>query len=727
MATVYQPDPATFEILWHRFMQITEEMASSYVRTSGSQTVVTGNDGAAAMTLADGQLVTPAPYIVTQANVLPTVVREILRTSQENPGIHPDDVFISNDPYRGAIHQPDVITISPVFYEDELVAWVGVSGHQLDIGGMDPGGFSPRAVDVYQEGLRIPPVKLVDRGVMREDIFRWINNQVRDPQVGLDIKAQLAGNFVGKQRLLGLLKQYGKETVLGAMQAAIGYSERRIRERLASLPDGEVRVVQHIDHDGHQPKIYRVVCTAKKEGSDLTFDFTGTDPQARGLINCTESGLIAGVMMPVYCLLCHDIPWNEGVRRAIHIEAPEGIVCNSVPPAPCSMATISGVIVVIDAVFQAIGQFLFAKPETRIEAMANWTGTSMGPNFYAVTTDGRQFVNQEMSHFAGGGGARTYADGVDTAGIIFNTTPNIANVETVEQDFPLLYLFRRQLQDSGGAGRWRGGVSGELAYVLHGSGIATAEVSMVGTGAEQPNAMGLSGGLPGATIRVVKYSDTNVPELLRAKAPLPAGPGEIAGTREVMPSKHPRSLFTETEAWYHNWQGGAGYGDPLERESERVLNDVLGQTVSIDYAERLYGVVIRDGRVDVDATERRRAEIRRERLERATRSDRFPAKTADRPFMSIASEYLELKGSAWCCARCGSEVGPANEDLRRHLALEETTVAAGGPVQGQEYQTDRYSLRLFYCPNCAVQMHTEIKLAESDIEPHIQVWIGEQK
>jgi N-methylhydantoinase B len=705
-------DPTTFEIVWHRLLAIAEEMGITYMRCSGSQVLITGNDASTGIMLPDGSLVAMGPYITTQGNVLPIMVENTLRLCRDNPGIEPGDIFICNDPYLGAIHHPDVATLAPVFHEGELFAWVAASGHQPDIGGMDPGGFSIRAVDTYQEGLRIPIVKLVERGRLREDILRWVLNQVRDPLVGLDVKAQIAANEAGRERLLALVQRYGAECVRAAMGGSIALTRERLRKRLATLPDGQWTEVQHIDHDGHRDALYRVMLTLTKRGDRLALDFAGTSPQARGLINCTQGGLRAGVLTALYILLCHDLPWNRGVLDCLDISAPAGSVVNCSPPTPCAMATISAVIVVIDCVFRAMSRCLLASEQEREEAMACWTGSSMAPIAAGVSQHGFPFVNTEMSHFAGGGGARVDADGVDTGGIVFNTTPNIANVETIEQDFPLLYLFRRHLTDSGGPGRYRGGASGEIAYIVHDAPAGELEVAFSGTGAEMPNALGLSGGLPGAAIRVLRVRETGIPERLARGAPLPATLEEIAGTAETMPQKHPRTPFLRGEAWYHHWQGGAGFGDPLDREPEAVARDVARHLVSRDSASRIYGVILDDaGVVDTAATLRQQAAIRdgrrRAQPPAAAIDSRDPAPLGSGWRITEHVEVLRASGLTRC-RRCGRGLARGGTDHTAGCLTESAPLTAAGPNRGEAYDRGRFRLRLFYCPGCLTQLEAEV-------------------
>ena len=704
-------NPVQFEVIWHRILQVAEEMGIHYLRCSGSQTVVTGNDGATAVMLPDGGLVAIGPYIATQSNVLPLIVESTRRTCADNPGIGEGDIFICNDPYSGAIHHADVAVVAPIFIEGELTAWLGVSGHQLDIGGMEAGGFAINAVDTHQEGLRIPPVKIVEGGRLREDIFAWVMNQVRDPLVGLDVKAQLAAIHVGERGLRQLSERYGAGALREVMTGSIDYAERRFRERLRSLPDGEWKEVQFIDHDGHTPVIYRIELKLTKADDRLIFDFTGTSPNARGLINSTYSGLIAGVLCGTYILLAYDLPWNRGVQNCIEVISEPGTVNNCAYPAPCSMATISAVIVTIDTVFGSAARMLLASEDLRDEAMSMWTGSSMGPIVSGTSQHGHPFVYTEMSHFAGGGGARVDADGVDTGGIVFNTTPNVANIEEIEADFPLLYLFRRHLEDSGGAGRFRGGRSAELAYVAWRAPEGFLEGSFAGTGGEMPNAVGLSGGLPGAAIRLMMVSESGVHDAIERGEMPPARLEDIPGHREMLPVKHPRRAFGRNEVWYHNWQGAAGYGDPIAREPGKVAEDLREGVISADTAGGIYGLLLdSSGGVDAGGTARRREEIRRARLG----GEPCPTGGAELPEGARRiTDDLWLSGSRVFCGRCGETTGGPEAPLA--LAKEiEGPLTGAGPVRGEAYSalygTERFFLIRHVCPGCGTQLEARVAM-----------------
>lgn len=705
-------DPAAFEVLNHRLLSIAEEMGIQYMRCSGSNVLITGNDAASAIMMPDGGLVAVGPYIVTQGNVLPLIVQSTRKLTGPAVGVHDGDIFICNDPYLGAIHAPDFATVAPVFHDGELVAWVGASGHQLDTGGMDPGGFSIKAVDIHQEGLRMPPTKLVEGGRVREDVLAWIINQVRDPLVGLDVKGQIAALNSGRQRVLELIETWGVAAVKSVMAQSIAYARTKLEQRLAELPDGQWREVQHIDHDGHRPDIYQVVCTMTKKGSRLHFDFTGTSPNARGLINSTYAGLQAAVLSSVYINLCWDIPWNQGVHDCIEITSQKGTVNNCAYPAPCAMATISAVIVTIDTVWHALAQLLLASEKYREQVMAVWSGTSMAPIFAGTSQHGFPFAATEMSHFGGGGGARTYADGVDTAGIVFNTTPNMPNIEDQEAEYPVLYLFRRHLRDSGGPGRFRGGRSGELAYTSYDAPDGL-EGLFAGTGAEMPNAIGLAGGMPGAAIRVARVVHTDIRERLQRGDKLPHSLEAVQGTLEILCAKHERSPMGPGDVWFHSWQAGGGYGDPLTRDAQTVADDLVRGVISGHAAQEIYGVVpAADGRADAAATEQRRHELRRARLERATRpaagSLRFSGGRGQHRYGDALE--VDLDNGTVRCAHCGHRHCGTGEDVCEHLVELNDPLSHAGAVRGEDYDRGRFKLRQLCCSHCGALVDTQVCL-----------------
>jgi N-methylhydantoinase B len=360
------------------------------------------------------------------------------------------------------------------------------------------------------------------------------------------------------------------------------------------------------------------------------------------------------------------------------------------------MATISGTIVTIDAVWSCISHMLL-ESGMAIEAMANWSGSSLAPIFTGVTHAGEPFAHTEMSHFGGGGGARTYRDGVDTAGIVFNTTPNIPNIETNEQDLPVLYLFRRNLIDSGGPGRFRGGMAGELAYVPHKQ-AAAMEGLFAGTGCYMPNALGLAGGLPGSAVLVARVVGSTVLARLQAGEPLPVGLEGAGGKIELLEPKHARSPLGTSDIWYHSWQGGAGYGDPLDRDPAAVLADVRNLAVSQRVAHTIYGVEIAGDEVDDAATHAVRERLLAERLEHETNP--LPAVPSDGG--PVSEHPVAGSRSPVVCSRCGENGGGWA------AVIIEDSLDAAGPRRGQDYGDRGFRLQRFVCSSCAAQLDVKL-------------------
>jgi N-methylhydantoinase B len=720
-------DPVTFEVIWHRILQTTEEMGIKYMRTSGSPVLVGAYDASTGIALPNGELVAMGPYITTQAHVLNLIINAVLKSRSSAPGIRHGDMYICNDPYLGATHQPDVATVAPAFHGGELRAWVGSSGHWLDIGGPEPGGFNMNAHSVFDEGLRLPPTRLVEEGQVRPDLLELIMAQVRDPLVELDLRGQVVSNEVGIQRMAEMFEQFGADTVQLVMEGMLDHVEKKIRTRLRALPNGVWREVQYLDHDGHETNVRQIVCTLTKQGDRLTVDFTGSAAQVEGFANCARGGLRAAVLSAACILLGYDLPWNDGVSRCIDIVAPSRTIVTAEYPTPVSMSTISAIIVTLNLVFAALSQMLLSSPEHHEEAMATWCGTSLGISMLSTTPDGQLSVAPEASHFAAGCGARSYADGVDTGGIIINTTANIPSIEATEAEYPLLYLFRRQLVDSGGPGHWRGGMSAGVALVPHGT-DGPLQTSFSGVGAETPNAFGIGGGLPGAAARFLRFPTADIPGLLQEGSPLPADLTDIRGVAQIASINTSRISFTHQTVEYHNWQGGGGFGDPLLRDPQRVRADVTDRRVTRTAARQIYGVVLKGDdltslQVDDEQTSQTRTAIRAERIRRG-----IPAKDAALPPERLdgiagmseaggasagrlrvgATVMIDFDSNTATCQGCGHVVAGAYDDPRRGCLVEFASVAVAGPCRGQDYGESNVALAQYYCPKCALQIDSDV-------------------
>ncbi len=489
-------DPVTFEVLRHKLEAVNEEQAITLKAVSASPIVTDASDFNNGLYLPPGDIVSMGPQVVYHSGAMPIVIEHVVSECGENPGIREDDMFVVNDPYMGPVHHPDVALVAPIHHLGELIGWAGAAAHEVDVGGMSAGSISVGAREKQQEGLMLPPTKLVDGGRLRADVWRLILNMTRQPEmVALDLKGFIASNVVAKRRVLALIDEYGLNTVRGTMNELIRYSERRFRERLLELPEAEVRSRGFVDHDGHSNRIYRVDVRVQKRGDVLRFDLSDSSPQAPGFINCTASTLVGAVFGGVAPILGRDIPWNQGLLNAIEIVAPAGLVCNAIPPAPTGSATIATGWVVVSTVVHAISKLLSLSEDHRRYAQAVTNGSFDALVIGDHNQYGERYGTQVMDAQLGGGGASAVADGIDQSGGFVTPRPGIPNVETSEMHGPMLYLYRSFLRDSGGDGAWRGGRAAGLAFTPHG--VERLRCTLTTQGVEVPVSPGLFGGWPG--------------------------------------------------------------------------------------------------------------------------------------------------------------------------------------------------------------------------------------
>ncbi|MBI4529169.1 MAG: hydantoinase B/oxoprolinase family protein [Deltaproteobacteria bacterium] len=702
-------DPITFEVLRHKMWQITDEMGMTLVHTSGSPVVTEVMDFATAIFTADGEIVSMGAYVMLHLAAMQLAVKSVIEECGDEPGIEPDDLFILNDPYRGALHQSDVDIVAPIHYDGELIGWAGCMCHQLDVGGILPGGWGAGATEVYQEALRLSPIKFVERGKLRRDIWNAILNNIRLPEVGLDFKAQIAADNVAKKRLVDLCATYGVDTVKEMMNRLIDYSEIKLREKLLALPDGTYRHVDYEDHDGLQPNIYQVVLTMTKKGDQLTADFTGTSGQAPGFINCTYAGTWGGFCVGLLPALCYDIPWNAGLMRPVELIAPEGTVTNPKVPAPVSMASVATTWTVRNASQAVFSKMFGCSNDQWQDAMAVWEGGIPVLVIAGLNQFNEPYGYLIMDIVSGGCGATATRDGVDSAGDANGPTLAMPNIETHEAVYPILYAFRRQMRDTGGPGKFRGGVSCEEMFTPYG--VERVHMTTGAHGVELPNGAGIYGGYPGSTNQVVVIHEANVNDMIKAGR-LPQSLSEAKGVPEVLPACLPSKWITNGEFLYFRWEGAGGYGDPIDRDPGAVLRDVVNDLVFPECARDIYGVVIDPDRmaVDASATEGRRAELRQERLGRAVESG--GAWGGEHPQGARRlGEYLRsvVTGgrSVVRCAKCGHAYGPTGENPKLHAVVKERPLSVAGPYHPADEKT-RFCLREFYCPECATRFEVEV-------------------
>ncbi|NNM01014.1 MAG: hydantoinase B/oxoprolinase family protein [Gammaproteobacteria bacterium] len=673
-------DPITFSIIRHRLFRIVDEAVITLKNVSGSAITNEGHDLMVSLYRADGSLLMGGVgflhHLTSAAEACKAIIRRFSGRIEEG------DVYLLNDPYTAALHTSDVYLVAPVHFEGELVGWSACFVHVYDIGAKNPGGFCPDADSIYIEGFSSPGIRLVRGGVVNQDVMDTLLNMVRSPEmVALDISSMIACNNVARERMLALIEKYGMEQVDEACKNLIELSETQLRARLRELPDGRWQSRQYLNVGD---EVSRVLLTMTKQDDTLHFDFTGSSPQSAHAINCTKWASLGGLFAPLFPLLCYDITWNEGVIRPITMTAPEGSIVNCTRPAPVSVATVGAIQSVNNAACAAIGKCLASSEKYRREATAVWHA-----NHFAIFKFGRNQHNRDAigiltETFAGAGGARTFADGVEVGGEVPNPISRMANIETIENAFPVLYRYRRLYRDSGGPGYYRGGAGMELALTPHDAPDGGIHYVVSGKGAMFPMSDGLAGGYPGAPNAYVWHHGN--------------GAGNDAA-QAVDWGVFPLMGHDTLEV---RWNGGGGVGDPLKRPAGSVAADVNSGLVSAAAAREVYGVVLKDdGEVDDAAT----GQLRGERL--AARAAGASGEDArDRASAAVNLKLISANGSTEVvCAQCDHHLAAAGQAWKLHATATET--ALGDKMAAYTVDGDVH-LREYACPHCGVLLDSEI-------------------
>jgi N-methylhydantoinase B len=607
-------DALTYEVIRHRLWATTERMGQALNRMSGSLVVTDCNDIGVAITDEVGDIVQIGPYALTLATSVDLAIKWILTHRNE---IRAGDMFLCNDPWvGGAAHQNDVAIIAPLFHDGQLFAWTAAMAHQIDLGGASPGSWSPQAQDVFMESLPTPPVRIVRNFEIQDDVADLYLRRSRVPKiVALDLRAKIGANKVGHERLEELLAKYGAESVKAAMYRQMDDAESKLRAKLEPVADGRWtgRCDQEQSHTGDRG-IHTITVTLTKTGSDLHFDFTGTSPQA-GMINCPYSGLHGGLIAGVILNLCADIPWaTGGLWRCISVTSQPGTLNNADFPSAVGKASVASGFSTINAVEQCLSQMADSSDALQDHTYANGCGTWDLCVLSGLDQHGNPFTTMLTDAMGAGCGAAMNRDGVDTGGILGMPMGRMPDVEMTEFSAPLLYLWRREEPDSGGPGKFRGGVTASLALVPHGTEVPMAQV-ISGAGKAVSQNIGAVGGYPGNSQLDVAVRGAEVRRLLAAGT-IPSSIEEMGGVQEIL-SCEEEAVLGPNDAHIMFWQGGGGYGDPLLRSPDKVATDVVEMRVSQTSARDIYGVVLRDLAVDEAATEAQRADIRSSRRELA--------------------------------------------------------------------------------------------------------------
>ena len=531
-------DPITLEILWSRLISIADEAAAALLRTAFSTIVRESNDFATVLMDANGDSVTEnTGGIASFSCILPRTTKHFLARFPRETW-RPGDCVITNDPWLATGHLPDITAVTPIFHRGRLVGFAGSIAHSPDVGGAL---WSADCREVFEEGIRIPPIRLLREGRREEAVLEMLLSNVRVPdQVLGDLEAQLTANGVCADRVAEFLEDAGLDSLQPLGRALHARADRAMRGAIAALPDGTWRAT--IEADGFDEHVTRIACAVTVSGDRMGIDFAGTSPQVDRGINCVMNYTHAYSVYPVKCALDPFTPRNEGSYRAIEVAAPEGSILNPRFPAPCSARQLTGHLLA-GAIYKALAPVI---PD-RVIAECGGAPT-MRCLFSGLDRHGDRF--SQILFASGGMGAAPHRDGLPTTA--FPTNAGAGSIEAFESVAPLV-VWRKQFRpDSGGAGRYRGGLGQEAEIEVRSPG--PLRLSLLSDRRDHP-ADGVLGGLPGATAEIAMSDGTR---------PHPKSRTTIApGTRLVM-----------------RYAGGGGYGPPEERDPAALAADLRDGTVT---------------------------------------------------------------------------------------------------------------------------------------------------
>ena len=579
-------DPITLEVIRNRLIAASRDIRRTVERAAYSPVLYEVVDFSCGILDSEANAIAETPGLPSFLGSLGYAIRSTYSTIGRDR-LSPGDVILCNDPYNGGgTHCPDIVVLCPAFYEEEIRGWAAFRGHTVDMGGIYPGGWYSNTTEVFQEGFRLPPVKIIVQGKPNEDVFRLIraNSRVPDAVLG-DIRAMIAAVRTGSKRFCQIIDRYGLSVIQTALQELFDQGERMSRAAIRRIPNGTYSAEAFLDGDGNDDapldEKLRLKVTVIVEDEEMTLDFTGTAPQCRGPMNVPEPSTISSARYGFKIVTTPNLPSNEGFFRQLKTVIPEGSLLKAKFPAACAMWP-TPTNVIPDLILKALA------PVIPDRVRAGHFGDCMANFIYGTDPrTGRYYVCAEGD--AGGYGGKPDDDGecgcfCMNLGDTYNVPAEVAEVRfswRVEQ-FGLS-------QDSGGPGKFRGGLGLRRDYRIIGH---KAGLTVTTDRVKYSPPWGLFGGKTGKPSITVVYRNNGKKEQWRKISNLPLAPNEVVSFQTG---------------------GGGGYGSPLERESEKVLSDVINGYISLQKAKEEYGVVIVQDRmkIDIKATKQLRNKMRK--------------------------------------------------------------------------------------------------------------------
>ncbi len=555
-------DKVLVSILQRRLKSITEEMSIAMTRTTRSPILCEAKDFVTGLYDARGNMLEQTENLPILAFSLAPVCKYIIEYYGDD--IHPGDVIFHNDVFSMGNQNNDVAVYKPIFFDGELVAWAACKGHQADIGGAVQGGYNPQATEVWQEALRIPPIKVYEKGRRRKDVWDLIFANIRLDIVEEDMRAEIGSCVVGERGMLKILERYGREVFEAHKEHLFDATESMMRQEIRTIPDGVYRGESKAYYDGQNPgSEYTIRVAITVEDGRIRFDYTGTDPQTPGFVNGTFTSSASATILTFLQMVNPDMPHNQGMIRPIEITIPEGTILNAAYPA----ATTYGNHLCpnnADAIMRALGPVIPDRVTAEWNELLCSLTTGKDPR-----KEGAPFVDIGFMGMKGGSGGIYGCDGYDHIGMIDASGGVLdQDYEMFEQQTPHRLIRHEYWCDSAGAGRWRGGLGVVTEFEIGGEAV---KLVTFGDGDVEP-ARGAQGGKEG-TLNVIRLR-------------YPDGRWYTCTTKDMVADVPAGTLY------YQEAGGGGGWGDPRERPAEKVLADVRNGVVSLERARGDYGVVI---------------------------------------------------------------------------------------------------------------------------------------
>jgi N-methylhydantoinase B len=676
------------ELLRMSLRRISMEMASTLKRMSGSPIITEADDYTVLLYSPRGELL-DCPMGPIYSGPGGMSMQKFLAEFGPD-GFADGDVFLANDPFStGALHANDMQVIVPVFVDQTCVGFAYMHAHVMDVGGIMPGSWGVGATDCFGEAFRLPFVKYSENGKINQMVRKIVAVNTRLPDMVLsDIQSMATAAQVGAARLKELVASHGANRYAALVADMLDRTERAARTRVGLLKPGVHEAVNWIEHNGHRNDLYGMRGRLTVEPGRLLFEFTG-DPQTNGFVNATRQAVVAKVAAATAPMLFWDIPMNEGVRRVLEVRSTPGTVVCANEPAAVSAGHVEGGLKLVTVITKLVSAAMRESDDAEIASrahaafadsvdMATFAGLDHGGDYHVV------FDNTGLSGGTGGGPG---VDGLDVGGPLPATAISIPDIESLEADYPIMFLWRRLGRDSGGAGEFRGGVGLDGAWTL------TEADTLMGNNVAatwQIPAVGAEGGFPGAATKAEIVTDIDVAGDWIAHGRLPS-PDQLPDGRNI----EAKAIGIEIrggQVWRLRTPGGGGWGDPLARDPDAVARDVAIGAVTLAAAAAAYGVVLAPGTLEVDiaATEALRGQRRAARLEQSAETS-----STARPFAA---------GRDKPCRYCGG----LRAGCLSPQPLSETLAGFGAFVQPR----DGVELAQSICPDCASLTHVALTVRD---------------